>query len=378
MLNYIKEIELKNFQKHSHLKLEFVDGVNILYGESGIGKSCILRAIKWVYFNEPEGDCIKKEGTKETSVKIIRSDGLIIERIKSATKNAYILTMPNQEIKRYDSVGRDIPEEIKNILEIKPIRIENQDIIFNFADQITLPFLFGDTGIFRMKLFNLLTGNHIIDRIFQSLNKDILKLNRDEKQQQDVIIKRTEELSTLNTQIIDIKNKKESLENIYNIIKEKHDKYCILLDLKENLIKLQQELNNIDLKINFIKVIDRNRIIELKNKLENYAQLIKIQNERDKLLSLLNELENKIKTIKITSINFIELKEKVELLNKYEDINKKIKDFKREFDIIQNNIITINNIIKTTLEQKNKLLKEITDKFDETGICPVCQTKLKT
>ena len=100
---YITELHLINFQKHEDLKLTFDKGVNVICGNTDIGKSCIIRAIRWIFWGEPKGDVIRKEGTKKTSVKVTLDNGAIIERIKSATSNVYKLTI-NNETKVFNSI----------------------------------------------------------------------------------------------------------------------------------------------------------------------------------------------------------------------------------------------------------------------------------
>ena len=43
-------IELKNFRCHPYKKLEFKKGLNLLSGESGIGKSTVFEAIEWCFY----------------------------------------------------------------------------------------------------------------------------------------------------------------------------------------------------------------------------------------------------------------------------------------------------------------------------------------
>ena len=73
---WIHQLILKNFQKHSNLTLDFFSEVNVLYGATDAGKSCVRRAISWVFFGIPQGDVIRKEGTKKTSVKVILSNDI--------------------------------------------------------------------------------------------------------------------------------------------------------------------------------------------------------------------------------------------------------------------------------------------------------------
>lgn len=54
-MNYIKSIEIENFQSHKYSKLDFSERLNVIVGPSDNGKSAIIRALKWVLFNEPKG-----------------------------------------------------------------------------------------------------------------------------------------------------------------------------------------------------------------------------------------------------------------------------------------------------------------------------------
>ena len=178
---WIHQLILKNFQKHSDLTLDFISGVNVLYGKTEAGKSCIRRAFSWLFFGIPQGNVIRKENTKKTSVKGILNNGISVERIKSASVNAYILNIPGKKEQRFDSVGRKIPEEIQLALKTSLIEIDKETINLNIADQIALPFLMDESGTFRSKLFNKITGSEITDKVLQDLNKDILKISREEK-----------------------------------------------------------------------------------------------------------------------------------------------------------------------------------------------------
>ena len=110
---WLKKLTLKNFQKHENLTLDFTPGVNILYGHSDAGKSCIRRAIGFVFFGDPRTDAvIRKEGTKQTSVTALLDNGNEVERVKSASVNRYIVRVPNEKELVYDSIGAEIPEEV--------------------------------------------------------------------------------------------------------------------------------------------------------------------------------------------------------------------------------------------------------------------------
>ena len=89
----ITKIEIKNFQSHKNTVLEFDKGVNVICGESDNGKSAVIRAIRWVVENYPQGtDKINSnwnEDFKEPlSVKLYTEKGYV-ERIRDKKRNGY-------------------------------------------------------------------------------------------------------------------------------------------------------------------------------------------------------------------------------------------------------------------------------------------------
>ena len=52
-MRYVRRITLENFQSHKHTEMEFGPELNVIVGPSDSGKSAIIRALKWVMYNEP-------------------------------------------------------------------------------------------------------------------------------------------------------------------------------------------------------------------------------------------------------------------------------------------------------------------------------------
>jgi ABC-type transporter Mla maintaining outer membrane lipid asymmetry ATPase subunit MlaF len=51
----IKKLIIENFQSHKYTEVDFSEGFNIIFGPSDYGKSAIIRALRWVLYNEPGG-----------------------------------------------------------------------------------------------------------------------------------------------------------------------------------------------------------------------------------------------------------------------------------------------------------------------------------
>lgn len=354
----LTKIILSNFQKHEHLVIDLTSGVNVVIGESGVGKSCIVRAIQWVLFNEPKGDIVRKQGTKETSVKCIFNGGTIIEKIKSKTKNLYILTKPKKEPVEYNAIGKEIPQDILDITKVIPLEVDGKNIIINVDKQTAMPFLVDESGSFRMKLFNKLTGYDKIDYALQDMNKDLLECNRNEK-------KTTEDLQTLNLKINNLQEQAfqlddniKDLQKCYNKI-EQYEKIKVLLD-KWNICFMQRELIKEQ-----IKPLER---IDLTKTKKNIDKLNKLYELKTKFW----KIEDDIKQNKFKPIPYFELEDikyKSQLWERLIEYKNKLKDIFNKQGTIQDQQITNENTLVHWKEKYRQILKS-------SGKCPTCQTEL--
>lgn len=364
----ITKLELQNFQIHKNLSLDFTQGINLICGETGVGKSSVLRALSWIFFNEPRGDVVRKIGTKNTSVKVTLDNGVQVERIKSTATNAYIIYI-NGEEKRYDSIGKDIPEEVLKVLKIRPIVVDNIKLNLNIANQIALPFLLDKPPTFRSKLFNYLTGSDVVDKALQSLNKDLLYVNRETKIEEKNIEEKEKQLEKLTKE----KTKMESIYNkaskIFVVLKEKQEKLNKLKDGLEKLDNVRNEIKQTNSNLKKIRLIDNQAIIDLNNKinkLENYSQLL------DKIQTNTLELENtnkKINQLKMPKIGIQDLKLKVDKLNKLNELKSKLDNIQELREKIILNIVKT----KTMLENGNIEYKELLKKLAK---CPLCKSNI--
>ena len=55
-IKYLKRLTLINFRSYENVTIEFDKGINAFVGESGKGKTNILRALALLFYNEPRGN----------------------------------------------------------------------------------------------------------------------------------------------------------------------------------------------------------------------------------------------------------------------------------------------------------------------------------
>lgn len=408
------DIELTNFQKHAHFKAQFSNRVNVLYGQSDAGKSCIIRAIRWVMFNEPKGDVVRKEDTDRTSVTLGLDSGARITKIKSNTENAYVLLLDGKE-KRFDSIGKTIPDEIVKAFGVFPMPVDDESLILNVAPQLALPFLISESATFRMRVFNKLSGNDMFDKVSQSLNKDILGWRRSIKDKEEDHKTKSADLGLKQKQLAEAETKLAQARDIAKSLETKHKQFDTLKTLCETLSKFCDQLLGVQYRLKQIvippdvsgfkiraKTFDRLRTLASdKRSRENEREMLTLKlskmrvpeslhwawgraKQGAKIKSLLDDLKTKQTTRKclyesadkmnanLARIEKINLsKDRAVAVGKLrqalEDLNTK----KSSFDGTRNQFIITQNGLDTLRHQYADLLQKA-------GNCPLCTQQMSS
>jgi len=115
----IKSLRIKNFQKHENLKIKFDPHVTTIIGPSDIGKSAIIRALRWVTLNKPRGDSFLREGAEEVSV-TLRTTDHVIKRRRGKTNNYFL------NGSKFTAFGSTVPDEIADILNLSDLNFQGQ------------------------------------------------------------------------------------------------------------------------------------------------------------------------------------------------------------------------------------------------------------
>ncbi len=116
----IERICLRNFQCHEKFDLELDPCVTIIVGRTDVGKSSLLRLLRWVGFNKPSGKGFIKRGSSFCKGEVW-VDGHRIVR-KRGKENSYSL-----DGKKFVAFGQSgVPEEISNLLNIGEVNVQRQ------------------------------------------------------------------------------------------------------------------------------------------------------------------------------------------------------------------------------------------------------------
>jgi DNA repair ATPase RecN len=141
-------LTLENFQCHKHLEVDLRSRLVSITGPSDVGKSAILRALRWVCLNEAPDDLIR-QGAKQCTVTLVLDSGDTIQRIRGA-QNIYKLNE-----KSFSAVGRgEPPQDIAALLQLTE---------FNFQAQHDAPFWFSETAGEVSRQLNAVIDLSVID-----------------------------------------------------------------------------------------------------------------------------------------------------------------------------------------------------------------------
>ena len=410
---WIKSLFLSNFQQHKELTINFSPNVNYIVGPSGCGKSTILRAISFILWGEPHSDSIRKDGEKITSVKVTLHNDIEVTRIKSASINRMIVKIGDKE-KTYDSIGTGIPEEVKAIFGVSYFTVDKEDLNLNFAEQISLPFLYDKPASFRHKLFNKLTGADLIDSLLQLFNKSILQIGRDIKVNQEFIknnqpkldavtLQHTEKTTlygnvkqlydSITTRFIahkglnDVKNRleltlnsflsvKSALEGVkiasdatLKALKAKIDIYTSLCAYQPIITNINKDLRDVNVRLPNIKIVSQELVDKIKDKSEHHFSLEDIKGAYEDNEETIHRVTQEMDSIKMVSVDLENVKERA----------KKLELLKTIFSGIQKNNRERESLSKD-IELKEVAIVCLTQKFKETleqaGVCPICKQNI--
>lgn len=144
----IEYVAVQNFQAHRKLKIEFDPRITTIVGPSDVGKSAIIRALRWAITNTPSGDSFKSTGTKGTTV-TVGVDGHTVRRKKGGSTNSY-------EVDGDASVsfGRGVPGPVASVFNMAAVCWQGQH---------DAPFWFGQTGGDVAKRLNAVVNLGVID-----------------------------------------------------------------------------------------------------------------------------------------------------------------------------------------------------------------------
>ncbi|MGE5453979.1 MAG: AAA family ATPase, partial [Methylocystaceae bacterium] len=351
MKKALRRLTLHNFQSHEDTNLELSAGVNIIVGPSDVGKTSIIRGLRWLYYNQPRGSSFIRMGTSECWVEVETEDNIIVRRYRNdvSRKNGYLLVVPEQEPVVFEKHGASVPDEIKLALGVEDMVID-QDVVLNLniAYQLEGAFLLETPGTTRAKAIGRLGDAHIVDAAQREIQKDLRAISQDIEKKKSQL-SGEEQLLAKYSHLSSWANQLEKLNSLF----AKHEK---LVNLAKNLSDLQIRYDKNQLALNELLPV-LNKLIGIEQMQSCLEQLQAARLKEEKLNTLNRQFETKkndhqifVRILQVTSrltvgqdllARLFELSIAAKL---YSELNQKLNDSRWRLQQAERIILTTTNL----------------------------------
>jgi DNA repair protein SbcC/Rad50 len=296
-----RKIVIKNFQSHKKSILNLDPGVNVIIGSSDTGKTAILRALRWLVWNRPQGEAFRSNWGGDTSVKIYTEEN-VIKRVRGFQNQYYVNKL------ELNAVKAEVPAEVSTILNMEEV---------NLQTQFARPFLLDSSSGEVAQYFNQTVHLDKIDSSVRSIQHWVRQLNQD-------IESNKSRLEDLEINLSDFDGL-DALEEKVQVIEH--------LDKTRN--SLESKKYNINLRRGEIQTLDK---------------------EEKNLQSILSLKEEVGKTLKLITKRSDLLEQRQALLNVYTNYTTLYKEEKK-----LQSILSLKDMVSTTLRlvsKKSSLLEQ--------------------
>ena len=348
----LSKITVRNFQIHRKTELIIHEGINIIAGSSGNGKSSVIRAIRWLCENSPRGFKFRRWKAPEKSVTSVSFviDDETITRKRNATTNCYEFKGQS-----YKALKSDVPEDIAETLNISE---------FNIQRQFEGPFLFSKSSSEVAKMINSVAGIEVIDAILKETNSRYRKAKAEVTLLEGMRQTKKATMDSLKHFVGLKKSEEELLQDLseYESISERIERLSNFLET------LKRKIEKVD-RLSDISSVEK-KLSKLKNLGRQYGSIHEWKQETlERTISRLTELQNARRMKPSVAAS----------------IQKKISAAMKRAEKLQD-ITSTSNACKTAIHRRevasdkvsrNKkeakaVGKQLADIKKEAGVCPLC------
>lgn len=159
----LEKVCVKGFQAH-RLTTFKLGHITTITGPSDVGKSSIIRALRWLVLNKPGGMKFINHNHASAYVSL-QLDGKRVSREKGKGKNNYKLK-EDKKIKTFKAFKNDIPSDVTDVLNMNEL---------NFQMQFDSPYWFNCSAGEVSRQLNQIIDLGIIDQTLSNLANGIRK-----------------------------------------------------------------------------------------------------------------------------------------------------------------------------------------------------------
>lgn len=413
----LKSLKLENFRQHEDSFIDFSDGITIINGTNGAGKSTILEAITWAIYGTEAA-----RGNKD-SIKFNKA------KARTKVKVELIFELDNEvfRIERFlDKAELYIGEEenkspiVTTQQEVTKYLTEKlgmtKDEFFNtyFTGQKELNFLGNQKPLERRKFISKVLNYEKIREIQEQVRTDKNNISNEIiglKQGIADLDSIKEEKKLVQVELEEIKKfleeKQKKFNKYMNMISKIEPEWEKIKETKENFDKNTREIEFLNEKSMFIEknivsLDEKHKILQEKSKIlaeiskfeaeyketdlkiKEYEKLQEKENLRQKYLTVIESLDKEINEKQLLQEEVIKLgKEKRLIVDKIPVIKDEITDLIKKIQEIETKTASEKKEKEVLISQKQKEIEKIqkqlaliTDKGEE-GRCPTCERTLK-
>lgn len=180
----IEQVTIKGFQSHVNSTFQLSPGLTVITGPSDAGKTAIVRALRWLAFNEPQGEAFLhtirnpdgsvKEAVDQASVEVTFDTGITISKTRRKGKTTWTHSLYPEPWEK-----AEVPPEIKETMGLMKQEYGDFTTCLNFAFQLDAPFLLSETASVGAKVLGKIAGTEIVDKSIGEVNKKTHKARTD-------------------------------------------------------------------------------------------------------------------------------------------------------------------------------------------------------
>lgn len=241
----LTKLKITNFQRHEELSIEF-DNVTTIIGSNGAGKSSVIRALDFLFNNQPRGTSYIRHGETECEVKA-KLDNTTIRRVRGKVNEYYL------DDKKFAAFGSEVPDEIRELVNINELNIQKQ---------LDAALWFHLSPLEISRKLNKIVNLDMIDAVLKDVAEQLYAANQQVKLNEK-LIKETEENVKKNEWVLDIEDKITALKEKQKLLKEKKLELRDIKELSRKITELLQKVKKVP-EIDF-QVLDR-KLSELQSK----------------------------------------------------------------------------------------------------------------
>lgn len=216
---YIKQVRIQGFQSHIDSTFTLSPGLSIITGPSDAGKTAIIRALRWLAFNEPQGEAFihaVRDGdgnlvsqAEQATVTVELDDGTVISKTRRKGKTIYTHSAYADPWEK-----AELPLEIKETLGLHKQQYgDNFETCLNFAYQLDPPFMLSETGSTGAKILGKLAGTEVVDKAIGAVVKQT-------HQTREIIRQSEKAIGQYDVELLEFLHTEEHLERVEDLTKQ--------------------------------------------------------------------------------------------------------------------------------------------------------------